>query len=320
MPPSLQWRRLSFVAALVLAAVLLYYSLRGLDWRQVAATVSSADISLLALVAVLASTNLLLRSLRWRILLEAAVRVPPSTTFWATAAGYFGNTFLPARAGELVRTLMISARTGLAVPFVLATALSERIADACALLLIGALALMALPSRPGWLAEAAVPSAILALVGAICIAVLPKLESIHTRIIDKLPLAPAIAARIRQIVEQGVLGLRAFHDKRRFAAFASLSLVIWVLDAIATVIGAAALGLRMPLPVAFLLIVGLGLGSALPSTPGYVGIYQFVAVSVLTPFGFSQSEAIAYILVAQAMTFAVIGFWGSLGFWRYRAR
>ena len=63
----------------------------------------------------------------------------------------------------------------------------------------------------------------------------------------------------------------------------------------------AALGFQIPLPVAFLLIAGLGLGSALPSTPGYVGIYQFVAVTVLTPFGFSRTDAIAYILVAQAL-------------------
>jgi len=58
---------------------------------------------------------------------------------------------------------------------------------------------------------------------------------------------------------------------------------------------------RLPVPVAFLLIAALGLGSALPSTPGYIGIYQFVAVTVLVPFGFSRSDAIAYILVAQAL-------------------
>jgi hypothetical protein len=60
-------------------------------------------------------------------------------------------------------------------------------------------------------------------------------------------------------------------------------------------------------------VAGLGLGSALPSTPGYVGVYQFVAVSVLTPFGFSQSDAIAHILLYQAMTTAVFLFWGLLG-------
>jgi uncharacterized membrane protein YbhN (UPF0104 family) len=74
----------------------------------------------------------------------------------------------------------------------------------------------------------------------------------------------------------------------------------------------------MPVEVAFLLIVGLGLGSALPSTPGYVGIYQFVAVSVLVPFGFSKTDAVAYILVAQALQYVVMGLWGALGFLNYR--
>jgi len=53
--------------------------------------------------------------------------------------------------------------------------------------------------------------------------------------------------------------------------------------------------------VALLLLTALGLGSALPSTPGYVGIYQFVAVTVLTPFGIGRDEALAFILVLQVL-------------------
>src|SRR5258708_25269997 len=112
--------------------------------------------------------------------------------------------------------------------------------------------------------------------------------------------------------------MRAFHDARRLSGFLGVTALIWCLDAVGTVIVGAALGLRFPISLAFLLIAGLGLGSALPSTPGYVGIYQFVAVTVLTPFGFSRNGAIAYILVAQALSYVVIGFWGALGLLRYR--
>jgi uncharacterized membrane protein YbhN (UPF0104 family) len=90
------------------------------------------------------------------------------------------------------------------------------------------------------------------------------------------------------------------------------------MDAVGVVIGADALGLSTPVPLAFLLVAGLGLGSALPSTPGYVGIYQFVAVSVLTPFGLSRTDAIAYILMFQAIQYAVFGVFGALGFLNYR--
>jgi glycosyltransferase 2 family protein len=112
--------------------------------------------------------------------------------------------------------------------------------------------------------------------------------------------------------------LRSFHDLRRLLSFVAMTAVIWTLDATCSTVVAKALGLSMPLSVAFLLIAGLGLASAVPSTPGYVGIYQFVAVSILVPFGFNRTNAIAYILFAQALSYLLIGFWGALGVMRYR--
>ena len=92
--------------------------------------------------------------------------------------------------------------------------------------------------------------------------------------------------------------------------------VIWLIDGIGTGVGAWVIGFSIPLPLAFLLIAGLGLGSALPSTPGYVGIYQFVAVSVLTPFGISKADAIAYILLAQGLQYVSVMIWGPLALWK----
>src|SRR5258708_21774040 len=112
------------------------------------------------------TATLFLRACRWRILLNAEGSIGVSTAFWATAAGFFGNNFLPARAGELVRTFMISSRSPLESAYVLATALSERVADAIVLVVISALVLLLVPAQPGWLAGAARPFAILGLLGA----------------------------------------------------------------------------------------------------------------------------------------------------------
>jgi len=311
-------KAISLGIAFLLAAVLLYYSLRGIEWRQAGHVIAGASPGRLALVAALMSAALFLRAFRWRILLTAEGRVPVATAFWATSAGYFGNNFLPARAGELVRTFMISSRCGLSASYVLATALSERVADAIALVGISALVLLTLPNQPGWLANAAKPYAILGLTGALIIAVLPRMESLARRLLQRLPLPEALRLKLILAMEHGLRGIRAFHDGKRLTAFLALTIVIWCMDAAGTVMGGSALGLAIPVPVAFLLVAGLGLGSALPSTPGYVGIYQFVAVGVLTPFGFSRTDAIAYILVAQALQYAVIGLWGSLGFLQSR--
>jgi glycosyltransferase 2 family protein len=311
-------RGITFGVAVLLAAVLLYYSVRGIDWAHVARIIASAAPGPLVLGIAMASASLFLRAFRWRILLNADGAVGVATAFWATAAGFFGNNFLPARAGELVRTFMISSRSTLDVAYVLATALSERIADAVVLVVISALVLLVLPAQPGWLAGAARPFAIVGLLGALGIAVLPLLGSIGRRIIESAPVPHSLRPRVINAMEQGLRGIRAFHDPGRLSGFLALTMLIWCLDAFGAIVVANALGFSMTAAAAFLLIAGLGLGSALPSTPGYVGIYQFVAVTVLTPFGFSRTDAIAYILVAQALMYVVIGFWGSLGLLRYR--
>jgi uncharacterized protein (TIRG00374 family) len=302
--------------AAIFAAVLLYYSLRGIDWTQVWVTLSHAEAKYILAWLLIVTSALFLRAMRWRVLLSAESPVPVATAFWATSAGYFGNNFLPFRAGEVVRTLMISARTGMSKSFVLTTALSERIFDAITLVGIAAIVLLTLPIKPGWFSHAATPFSIIGLGGVLAIILLPRLEPLWASILRKLPMAHGLTEKLIGIMEQVLTGIRAFHDARRLFTFMLFTLVIWSCDSITAVLGMYALGLNMSLPVAFLLITGLALGSALPSTPGYVGIYQFVAVSVLVPFGFSKSDAVAYIVLFQGLQFAVTAFWGLIALTR----
>jgi uncharacterized protein (TIRG00374 family) len=303
--------------SIALAMVLLYYSLRGIEWRTVGSLLGRADLSWVALYCLGSSAALFLRAYRWRILLQAAGEVSVSTAFWATAAGYFGNNFLPARAGEVVRTMMISSRSNLSKTYVLTTALSERMADAIALVTISSLVLLTLPAQAGWLAHAAKPFALVGFGGVLAIAVLPWLEPAIHRLIGALPVSVGIREKVSDLIGHVVHGIRSFHEPKRIAGFLCLTCVIWCIDAAGAMFIGHALGLTLTVALAFLLIAGLGLGSALPSTPGYVGIYQFVAVKILTP-AISKTDAIAYILLLQAASYVVITSWGLAGLWVHR--
>lgn len=311
-------RAFYWVLAFSIAGVLLYFSLRGVNWKEVGSTLSHANILYVVAGFALSSFALFCRAVRWRILLSAGAPVTVPDAFWATSAGYFGNNFLPARAGELIRTFIISARSGLTKTFVFTTALAERLSDAVALVIISSIVLLTLSERPGWFQHAAKPFAIIGLCGAFCIAVLPRMERTWEAVLERIPLPHAIREKARAILAQILVGLRSFHDAGRLARFATLTAVIWFSDAAGTMLVARSLGLSISLSVAFLLITGLGLGSALPATPGYVGIYQFVAVSVLTPFGFAKSDAIAYSFLMQALQYAFVTFYGLLAFSRQR--
>jgi uncharacterized protein (TIRG00374 family) len=300
----------------IFAAVLLYFSLRDIKWSEVRYNLSHADVKLIAIWLVIVTIALVLRAWRWRVLLTAEGQVDFPTVFWATAAGYFGNNFLPFRAGEVVRTLMISARTGMNKPYVLTTALSERIFDAITLVGGAAIVLLTLPEKPGWFKHAGTPFSIVGLSGILIIVLLPMLEPLWAAILRKLPIPAPLTEKLIGIMEKVLVGFRALHDVKRLLVFATFTIAIWSCDTVTAIIGMNALGLSMSPAVAFLLITGLALGSVLPSTPGYVGIYQVVATQVLEPFHYTHENAISYILLFQALQFATYAFWGLLAFSR----
>ena len=112
--------------------------------------------------------------------------------------------------------------------------------------------------------------------------------------------------------------MRAFHNVNRVLRFMALTTVIWLVDALTAIVVAMSFGFVLTLPQAAVLLAALGLASALPSTPGYLGIYQFVAVTVLKPFGLNQNQALVFILAFQAVIYIVVVLWGLLGLWRLR--
>lgn len=302
-----------WAVSLAVACALLYYSLRGIDWQQVSMVVRRAQRVYVALTFATMSLNLFIRSLRWRILLSAEVSVPIMPTFWATSAGYLGNNVLPARAGEVIRTVIISRQSGMSQAFVLTTALFERVVDAIALLMIGSVVLLTLPTNPEWFAGAIRPVAVIGLCSVLAIALLPAFESFWLGILARIPIPAAFRDRVVDLARKVIQAVRSFQDPWRLGRFLLLTALIWCLDGIAVVICAHSIMISLAFPMALLLLAGLGLGSALPSTPGYVGIYQFVAVSILTPFGFSRNDAIAFILLFQAIGYTVVLLWGAIG-------
>jgi uncharacterized membrane protein YbhN (UPF0104 family) len=302
-----------WLVALALAAVLLYYSLRGVDWRHVWILLREADLAWVGATLALMSGALVLRSQRWRMLLIAGAPISSLYAFWATSVGYLGNSFLPARAGEILRTVVVSRHSGLSKTFVLMTVLCERLLDAVSLILIGALVLLQLPERPGWLEDAARPLAIGGMVGVAGLVMVPLFEPFWVRLLEKLPVPDRFRGFAEHLLEQGLKGMRSLHAPWRLTKYILLTAIIWAMDGVVMVAVAKALSLQLSWAVALLVVVGLGLGSALPSTPGYVGIWQFVAVTLLTPFGFTRSDAIAFILMFQAVSYAIFLLWGLLG-------
>jgi uncharacterized protein (TIRG00374 family) len=311
-------RRLWTAAAFAIAALLLYLAVRGVSWTQVAATIRDAQISLLLFAFVLGTLSYALRALRWKIVLSAGAQIDFRPVFWATSAGYLGNNFLPARAGEVIRSAMISRNSGLTTTYVLTTALAERALDLAILLVLSG-GVVAISGRaPAGLVHAGAIMLGVAVCVLLVLAIVPPAERFWMSLLHRAFFLGHWRETLLRVLEQIVLGMRAFHGGRRVAAFVLLTPCIWGLDAFGATVVGRSLGIHITWESAFVLLAGLALGSMLPSTPGYVGVFQFVTVTILQAYGVKHSQGLTYSLVLQAASYVVITFWGLIGIWRYR--
>jgi uncharacterized protein (TIRG00374 family) len=310
----------SWILSVLLAAALMYFAVRGVEWRRVWEAITHVEWTLIAAGALLSCGSYFLRALRWRILLNAEGRFSVGTVFSANMAGYLGNNFLPARAGELVRTWIISSQSSLSKPYVLTTALAERMVDAVVLVAWGSVVLLGIHPKPAWLASVSWTTTTIAAIGVLSIAVVPHTGNLCEGILKRLPMPAGLRERLLHWTGQILAGLRVFHDVGRLGRFAAMTVAIWSVDTTALMAAGKAFDLHMTVQMASLLLCGLGLGSAVAPTPGYVGTFQSVTVTVLGPFGVSRDAALAFALVSQATGYVIVVTLGLPAVLRYRGR
>ena len=310
--------RLVLVITLLLAAGGLFLALRGVNWTELGATFARGDLRLLALGVLLLSISCMVRGLRWRVLLSAEKVLPPLTVFWATMLGYLGNAYLPARAGEVARSVVIGEKGSISKTFSLATALTERVVDAVILVAVSAVALTGMGVLSPELEQGMRAMSIVGAIGIVGILAAPRLGGLVNWIVARLPVSPKLREKLGGIAGSFLTGAGALQHWGRLAQFLLYSAAIWSLDTLCGLSVARAFGLGLTAPQVFVLLAAIGIASAIPSTPGYVGVYQLVAVAVLVPFGLSQAEALAYIIAYQGVMYVVITFWGMIGLWQLR--
>ena len=299
--------RISFL----LAGLFLYLALRGLDWQAFVLTLRNADYAYLPLMFLWGSSSYLIRALRWQILLTAEKQIPLLNVFWANMAGYLGNNVLPARAGEFIRAAYLSKQNEISASFVFATGLVERLMDVIALIILGSVALSMADILSAPIRAALEMMSAVGIFGLLVIILLPRLDNWISRIVVSLPLLDISArAKLAGFLDQFLRGLEALHQFQRILGFILLTALIWTMDGLGTVFLSRILHLSISLDQAFVLLAGLGLSSAIPSTPGYVGVYQFVAVVILEPFGISRADALAFILFIQIINLLALLAWG----------
>ncbi len=239
----------------------------------------------------------------------------------ATTIGFMANNLLPARAGEVARAYVASRQLPVRFTTALGSIGVERVFDALVMLGLMALAIAA-PSFParalvGGRSLSAIAASTAALFGALLVIALlianrPGRWSVLVERVARRLLPLTAADRVVRVSDGIVEGLAVLKSPARFAGVVLWSLVLWIKNAAAFAICFRAFGLDVPLEAALLLQGIIGFGVAIPSTPGYGGVFEAATLFTLQLYGVDPSLAIAYALTYHLTTFVPITL---LGLW-----
>jgi uncharacterized protein (TIRG00374 family) len=300
------------VAGFIVSAVLTYLAARNVDLDVFWTALRQSNAWwLLPALAVLALT-VLVRALRWRIVFPPRTRPPLPATTRALLVGYLFNNILPLRAGEALRVVVLHEEAGTSRAEALATAVSERVYDVLALLV---LLLVASPFLPDvtWLRRAAVLTIVLLVLIVVAFTVLLLYGERPVRFL----LRPA--ARLPGLSEQRVdyaaaSIVRGFSALRRpgiaVPAFA-VTVASWLALAVSFWLAMQGFDLGVGFGAALLVVVSINLAMVIPSSPAAVGVFEAATLVALRAYGIEDSLALAYAVVLHALNFfpfVVVGF------------
>jgi len=291
-------RAVLWVTGWLVAALLVWLALRGIDWRAALAATRSAHVGWLLLAVLCNLAILWLWAALWRVLLPPGARVPYVRMFEITAVTSAIMNTVPALVGHASAVALLTRRGGLPPRTSLSLLALDQVVEGITKLAVFALA-VAVVELPPWMRAGAV-----------------GLGAVVAVLVGVLWIVGARAPR-QTTVDDGARGTAATGFRRRLSALhAGLHADFHVLrrprqGALALVLGLAmkgaeaaaiacvlrAVGADVPMGAAFVVLGATNLATMLPVAPGNLGTYEAGAVAAYRWLGVPPELALAAALL-----------------------
>lgn len=291
-------RRAVRLLGLAVVAILAAVAVRHTNLRAVGAAVAGASPGLLLLAGACNVLSLAAHTRRWM----AVVRTPGHRlrfrdAFSAVVAGFALGVVVPARAGDVLRAVMLSRHAKLPVASVLAAAVLDYVVGAATLVPLLALLALAMP-LPGWALKALLIFGVVAAAGALAAWLLRPPRDRHPT-----HHRAGLVARIRG-------GLAAAHHPGAIAAAVAWGLCGWGAEVLIALFALKAVGLGATVPTAVLAVVASTAANVVAISPGNTGPFEVAVALALIGLGAPREPALAFALMYHLAHLVPVGLIG----------
>ncbi len=271
------------IVVMVAVAVGIYYMVRGLEPADLWDAFSHATLWPIVLGAAISFVILGCKAVAWHIMLAPEHVVPIGRLWRYTVTAFAASVIMPARAGEVLRIVVLKRRDGVPATRSTAVALAEKLLDGVSMLLIMAPLPWLLPD---------LPSSISWWIGGLAALALVMLVFVRIAI-----------GRVTPTGWFGRLigGMEVLRRTGRFFATLGLLVLGWLLDLGMVWLVLYAVGIHMAWAGGLLVLFTLNLTIAVPSTPGQVGALELGALVGLEIMHIPRAEGLAFALLYHGM-------------------
>lgn len=296
-----------FWVGILISAFFLYRVLIKIDFALLWQDIRSANyVWILPGVAVY-FVAVWVRAWRWHYLLRPIKRISTRKMFPIVAIGYAGNNIYPARAGEVVRAVILKRKEGVPVSASLATIIVERIFDGVVML---AFVFVNLPELARLTQEVKIGGLTIqniallgsvVFVGALVVFLLAAMFPKTTEKVVRWGVGRFVPERLRlrtlEISIRFLGGLESLRSPLEALMVFFTSVVIWLLETVKYWFVMHAFGFQVSFFALMLMNGVVNLATTIPSAPGYIGTFDAPGIAVLQAYGVKLEVATAYTFV-----------------------
>ena len=301
-------KNLRFLFSILISFIFLYLAFRRVNIAEVIQVIGSANIFYLILVLIAVVLGLIVRSYRWKIITSQYKNLPVKEFFQATNVGLMTNNILPFRLGDIMQAYFLAYKNNLSKSTVFSTIVLERLFDliVAGLLIICSSFFVPLPRQIG-------RTRVIIFITVICIIVFLVFRSKEKFIglVEKIAPSDKTSNRIKELLENFYTGLRFIKDKKTLVNAALCTIALWIIYITTVYLCILSFGFKLNILAAIIIQCITAISVMIPSSPGYIGTWEFFSVLALSIFGIVKSQALGFAVVLHFFSWlpvTVIGF------------
>lgn len=283
---------------ITVSLVLLWLAVRHVDTGEFTRSLSSAHLGYVLFAFLVTIVVCLFRAMRWRLLFLPTKTIGLQSLLSVIMVGFLANNLLPARLGDVTMAYLIHKKEAIGKSRSMGTIFLDRLLDVFTLVGFLLVSFLLYP-YPFWVKRIAMVGILLLLLFAVLVwlALFRKELCTHVLRFCLRPLPARLSERILQVFVMFIDGLSALRRPAVVIQAVLISALVWAALAGGVYLLFMAFNFPLGFNAAITVIVIVNLGLIIPSSPGFVGTFQFFCVAALGLFAIDKSRALSFSVI-----------------------